>query len=222
MKFDNIQNENRELKQKVKISDDEIRKYKEKTEKLVIENDNSKQKMEEMDKELKQKFNKLEKEIQEKTDRLVKENEESTLCIQQNSHVNNLIGAKTRNVAGWDLTDINNGQFAIAKSHSYYKKCGNGANWFGFKNSNPTGSIKTKLKGCGIGRLKFGSCHTSSSSTCIVRVFLDGFEIGKAIDINRNEITFAFNNNSELKLSESPSAIMQFYEFQVLYCKKCN
>ena len=45
LKFDNIQNENRELKQKVKISEDEIRKYKEKTEKLVIENDNSKQKI---------------------------------------------------------------------------------------------------------------------------------------------------------------------------------
>ena len=136
-------------------------------------------------------------------------------CISENSHVNNLIGAKTRTVQGWDLTDITSGQWN--PPNNFFEPCGNGENWFGFKGGAPIGSIKTKLKGCGTGRLKFGGCHHSG----FVRVYLDGTEIDRANAFEKKEIMFDFNHDSELKLDEASTSIIQFIEFQVLNCKEC-
>ena len=42
-----------------------------------------------------------------------------------NSHVNNLIGAKTKDVEGWTQTGLTDGSFA-KDGGSYKKSCGNG------------------------------------------------------------------------------------------------
>ena len=66
-----------------------------------------------------------------------------------NSHVNNLIGNKSKSVPGWTF-DVNVGSFSPQDSVSgYLKDCSNGETWFGFRGGSGTGSIQTKLKGCG-------------------------------------------------------------------------
>ena len=70
-----------------------------------------------------------------------------------NSHVNNLIGNKSKSVPGWTF-DLSEGSFD--KDSVYFKDCSNGETWFGFRGGSGTGSIQTKLKGCGKGILDIG------------------------------------------------------------------
>ena len=139
-------------------------------------------------------------------------------CIYENSHVNNLIGAKTEteNVTGWDLTEVHCCDQSIKEGNGYMNDCGNGNDWFGFKSEDSIGSIKTKLKGCGTGRLEYGNCYSDG----FVRVVLDGIEIDTAVAGEKKEIMFDFNNGSELKLYET-YAIIHFIKFEVLNCKEC-
>ena len=72
-----------------------------------------------------------------------------------NSHVNNLIGNKNRSVPGWTLTSITNGPWNV-RSGGDYNHCSKGETWFGWASGQLTGSITTKLKGCGKALLDVG------------------------------------------------------------------
>ena len=91
----------------------------------------------------------------------------------QNSHLNNLVGATTKDVEGWDVI-ITSGQFE-GNIDTYYISCGNGNAWYGFIGGTSVGSISTTLHGCGNGTLNFGNCWSNGN----VIAYLDGNEIGK-------------------------------------------
>ena len=70
------------------------------------------------------------------------------LECNENDHVNNLIGAHSKNVNGWTFTDIDS--FQQDPLGKFYKQCGNGQFWFGFGIGTLVGSIETQLKGCDV------------------------------------------------------------------------
>ena len=69
--------------------------------------------------------------------------------------MNNLIGNKNRNVPGWTLSSLTNGPWNV-RSGGDYNHCSKGETWFGWASGQLTGSITTKLKGCGKALLDVG------------------------------------------------------------------
>ena len=136
-----------------------------------------------------------------------------------NSHANNLIGSHSNSVVGWTLNNVGSGQFNIEASHSYYKSCGNGKDWFGFGSGDVVGMIKTILNGCGQGILDYGNCHSSGQ----VEVLLDGVKIDQVGSNTPSKIIeFSYTDGSILEIREPLAAIIKFNKFYALNCYSCD
>ena len=137
------------------------------------------------------------------------------LECNENDHVNNLIGAHSKNINDWTFTHID--FFQQDPLGMFYKQCGNGQFWFGFGSWTLVGSIETQLKGCGYAILDFGNCFGMDSW---VYVYLNDEKLAQAGKNTQSmEVGFYFKEGSVLKLIESQAAaIIKFNRFDVIHC----
>ena len=124
--------------------------------------------------------------------------------------VNSLKGNKEKSVSGWTF-DLSNGPWNDDSIWSYCTV----APWFGWKNNNPVGSIKTTLYGIGHASLSFGNCWTSGT----VNLYLDGTIIASAHPKSMKTATFDFSNGNKLKLDEINTGIIRFEDFKISNCE---
>ena len=93
-------------------------------------------------------------------------------------------------------------------SYTDVTKC---TNWYGWTNDAPVCSISTSLVGKGLASLYFGNCW----NTGVVKVLLDGAEIGSAGPQEPNElITFYYHGSSTLEIKEVDTAVIQFNKLE--------
>ena len=141
-------------------------------------------------------------------------------CIGKNEHVNNILNfGSGDSVPDWTLNCEGRGK--PGQTHSSYPKC---VNWWCWNDGNGgIGVISTVLKGKGRGVLDYGLCysisHGGSSSSRIVKVFLNGKLISSAVDGETSKvISFDFSDGSILKIQEESYSVFQFNNFTVITC----
>jgi hypothetical protein len=89
-------------------------------------------------------------------------------------------------------------------SYTDVMKC---TNWYGWTNDAPVCSISTSLVGKGLALLYFGNCW----NTGVVKVLLDGAEIGSAGPQEPNElITFYYHGGSTLEFQSNLHETKQY------------
>ena len=124
--------------------------------------------------------------------------------------VNSLKGNKEKSVSGWTF-DLSNGPWNDDSIWSYCTV----APWFGWKNNNPVGSIKTTLYGIGHASLTFGNCWMTGT----VNLYLDGAIIASAGPRSMKTAIFDYSNGNELKLDETDTGIIRFDDFKIYNCE---
>ena len=129
----------------------------------------------------------------------------------ENSHVNNLKGSKSKTVDGWTFHDIevgpwNGGDFGDCRSKS---------SWFGYSYlKNDDSSISTTLNGKGKAILKFGNCWKNG----IVIVYKNDVELKSVGAKSEDNVEFDFEDGDVLKITEKGNGIIQFNDLKFLEC----
>ena len=120
----------------------------------------------------------------------------------------------------WDINQQNN--FTDSQKRKY-PGASNCANWYGWTNFQPEGSISTILKGNGLAKLNFGNCWDGREpwTKSSVKVFLDGKEIKSARHRQVNVLVeFEYQEGSKLEIREIDVGIIQFNKFEVISSSK--
>ena len=136
-------------------------------------------------------------------------------CLVENSHLQNIIGATTRRIAG---VNINVGHVQPVLDN-VKRACGNGRAWYGWSDYASVGSVSTNFRGNGRAQIRFGNCW----DTGIVRAYLNGRLIRSAIPKTMATIQFYFTDGSTLTFrDEGQNSVIQISDLRVISCRGIN
>ena len=132
--------------------------------------------------------------------------------------LNDIVGAKSENIPGWNNIDLINGIWNFQSHKGQYRKnvwdnCFQDNSWFAYRNNDEVGTLCTTLPTSGSAELSFGNCWDKG----IVKVYLDGSEIGLASPKQNKTIPFNFTSGAILLL-QSENSVIQFTKFNILKC----
>ena len=142
-------------------------------------------------------------------------------CDPLEKSLNELVGAMTNNVPGWNL-DVQWGQWNNhSDSFDHWTHCGQGEFWYGwdgFQNKtlqslhHTRGSISTVLNASGRGELTFRNCFDKGN----VLFMLNDIEIARAEKNSTVVMPFHFEAGAKIELVEN-IGIIQFIHLD-LFC----